>query len=55
MDTVSAGPETERGKAGGGSLALGTVDLLVSLLGLFVLAGAYRVGPCPRSWRCCCL
>jgi Peptidase family M23 len=48
MDTVSAGPETERGNAGGGSLALGTVDLLVSLLGLFVLAGAYRVGLLPE-------
>jgi hypothetical protein len=42
--------ETERGKKGAGrSIALGKVNLLLALLGLFLLAGAYWVGLLPEA------
>ena len=46
METISAGPETERGKKSG-SVAFGKVNLLLSLSGLLVLAGGYWVGILP--------
>lgn len=48
MDTASARPATGPTRTRGGSLTLGAVDVSVSVLGLVVLAGAYREGLLPE-------
>jgi hypothetical protein len=48
MVTTPTRTETERGKKGRGRpVVLGKVNLLLALLGLLFLAGAYWVGPGP--------
>jgi hypothetical protein len=54
MTTNPTRTETERGKKGPSSrpVALGKVNLLLALLGLLLLAGAYQLTLLPRPLPC---